>query len=181
MKPRMKIQILREAGYNAALFGLSLNKKQPLENMDKVAKKLANKDGGHNKFLEHIMVWIKVTTTRYIWQEMDTYRLSSKQSESTMHTALKEPLSQKNFETKIPNDYLDLLNKKIEENKLTELKALLPEGFIQTREWCMSYKTLRNIILQRKNHRLPHWRIFIESVLSQVKHPELLPEVTWKS
>ena len=36
------------------------------------------------------------------------------------------------------------------------IKKRLPEGFLQTRMWCMNYKTLRNVILQRRSHRLPH-------------------------
>ena len=82
---------LEEAGYQSALFGLSLNKNQPLENMPDVAKKLCNKSGGHNKFLESIIIWLDVTAPRYWWQDADTYRLSTKQSQSTNHTILKRP------------------------------------------------------------------------------------------
>jgi hypothetical protein len=34
---------------------------------------------------------------------------------------------------------------------------------------------LRNIILQRRTHRLPHWKEFIRQTLEQLDHPELLP------
>jgi hypothetical protein len=47
---------------------------------------------------------------------------------------------------------------------------------MQKRMLSLNYEVLRNIILQRKNHRLPHWNIFITNVLDQVKHPELLKE-----
>jgi len=46
---------------------------------------------------------------------------------------------------------------------------------MQKRMWNMNYKTLRNIILQRKNHRLPHWQTFIKSIEEQIDYPELLP------
>ena len=111
------------------------------------------------------------------WSEADTYRLTTKQSQSSMHTILKGPLGQKNFESKIPKDYMDLLNKLIVKGDLVRLKALLPEGFLQRRLWCMNYANLRNIIIQRRNHRLPHWALFIESILAQVEHPELLPKL----
>jgi hypothetical protein len=61
---------------------------------------------------------------------------------------------------------------------LIAVKKRLPEGFLQTRMWCMNYKTLRNIILQRRTHRLPHWKEFIRQTLEQVENPELLPELS---
>ena len=63
---------------------------------------------------------------------------------------------------------------------LLKIKKKLPEGFLQRRMWKMSYKTLRNIILQRHNHVLPHWPKFIEDVLKQVDHPEFLPSIDKK-
>lgn len=175
MNFQISVEILEESGYDSALFGLSLNKDQSIENMSGVANKLAPHDGGHNKFLEHIMVWLNVRAPRYVWQEMDTFRLSSKSSQSTMHTILKNTLTPKNFECGISPEYLEHLNRILQEGDLVELKRALPEGFMQRRMWVMSYKTLRNIILQRRTHKLPHWHKWIQDVLSQVKHPELLP------
>ena len=37
-----------------------------------------------------------------------------------------------------------------------------------------NYKALRNIIEQRKNHKLEQWHYFCNSILNQVEHPELL-------
>ena len=45
---------------------------------------------------------------------------------------------------------------------------------MQKRVWCLSYKTLQNIIYQRRSHRLPEWQDFIFQVLEQVEHPDLL-------
>lgn len=175
---------LAEAGYNQALYGLALNKKQKLEDMSTVALKLASKDGGHNKFLEHIMTWWSVRAPRYWWQEADTFRLASKQSESTMHTLVRDlnkGIDLKAFEN--PDllsadqiaDIEHTLAIKDETEKLIILKQVLPESFMQEREWILSYKTLRNIMLQRMAHRFPHWRIFVVEILRQVDHPELLP------
>jgi len=172
---QIEVEKLEEAGYNSALIGLSLNKNQPLENMGAVAKKLCNKIGGHNKFLEHIYIWLEVKAPRYWWIEADTYRISSKQSQSTVHTILKRNLIVSDFEdSDISNDYLDELNVLIFNRNFLDLKKKLPEGFLQTREWCMSYKTLLNIIQQRQNHRLLHWRVFIDSVLLQIDNSELV-------
>lgn len=172
------VKVIEEAGYNSATYGLSLNKNQKVENMFSVAEKLAPIDGGHNKFLEQIYIWLDVNAPRYWWQEADTYRLSSKSSQSTMHTILKNKLVAENFEdSDIDNIDLAYLNFLLDKEDLLGLKKKLPEGFMQRRMWCMSYKTLKNIILQRKNHRLPHWKLFIATVLSEIIHPELLPSM----
>ncbi len=177
----ISVKVNEEGGYKSAMLGLSLNKDKKPEDMSGVAKKLAGHDGGHNKFLEHIELWLIVRAPRYWWQEADTYRLSSKQSQSTMHTILDNKLENNNFENgDIFPSILRELNFFIDNNLFSKLKKHLPEGFMQTREWKMSYKTLRNIILQRRNHRLPHWKKFISEVLNQVEHPELLPELIVK-
>jgi len=171
--------VIEEAGFDSAMTGISFNKDQPIENMPLVAKKLAPKDFGHNKFLEQIMLWIVVQAPRYWWQEADTFRLSSKSSQSTMHTILNNELTKENFECgDIIGIEIRFLNDLLMQGKLVELKRKLPEGFLQKRMWMVSYKTLRNIIIQRRNHRLPHWRKFIANILAQVKHPELLPSLT---
>lgn len=178
-----------EAGYDAALHGLAHNKKQEAEKMAAVAEKLAALDGGHNKLLESIVLWIDVRAPRYWWQEADTYRLSTKQSESTMHTLTAELLAidihdadsvarfiADNFEPdSCSAATLAWIYQAAEQKDILGIKKKLPEGFLQTRMWSMSYKTLRNIILQRRTHRLPHWKEFIRQVLTVVDHPELLP------
>lgn len=172
----VSVDVIEEAGFHSTMEGLSYNKNQPIDKMPGLGTKLSKHDGGHNKFLEHLIVWLRVTAPRYVWQEMDTFRLSSKNSQSTMHTILKDKLTKENFEYRdITDEYLDELNEYLEQGRLVKLKRKLPEGFLQKRMWMMSYKTLRNLILQRRGHRLPHWPAFIESVLSQVKNPEFLP------
>lgn len=200
----LSVSVTEESGYEATIQGLAFNKKKtPLE-MVKVAERLADKDGGHNKYLEAIQLWIIVRAPRYWWQEADTYRIGcTKQSESTMHTLVKElqtivnsnnGTSESAFKKKKESisEYIrlnfepDSITKaqfeamlncvRSEEPDLVQLKKKMPEGFLQQRMWCMNYKCLRNIILQRRHHRLPHWHKFIQTVLAQVKHPELLPK-----
>ena len=40
----------------------------------------------------------------------------------------------------------------------------------------MSYATIKNIIIQRKNHPLKEWLYFIDEMYLQLNHTELLPE-----
>ena len=188
----IRVEKANESGYEAALAGLAHNKKQSPQKMGIVAERLSDKDGGHNKFLESIIVWLDVRAPRYWWQEADTFRLSTKQSESTMHTLTGELLAvnpedpasmqtflQQNFEPDSCSlDTLKEIYRAAERKDLVGVKKRLPEGFLQTRMWCMSYRTLRNIILQRRMHRLPHWKEFIRQTLSQLDHPELMPGFT---
>lgn len=157
----MDIKILREEGYQEAMLGLSLNKNQPIERMPSVADKLAHKDGGHNKFLESIQVWIDITAPRYWWSQFDTYRVGvTKQSESTMHTGLNRPLEAIDFEGGIDCSRLRELNFYIEQKEFDKFKKMLPESFLQRRVVNTNYKALRNIYKQRKNHRLNEWKEF---------------------
>jgi hypothetical protein len=179
----MKMMILHEAGYDQAALGVSLSYGTTVAKAKEVMESLAIQDGGHNKFLEFIVVWLDITAPRYWWQEADTYRMSTKQSASTMHTMHRFDLSQDDFEYPIDEKLLNTLNKLIEvyrkskkiEDLLT-IKNLLPEGFLQRRIWVVNYKTLRNILLQRSDHKLPEWReCFCPYIKKWIKHPSLLP------
>lgn len=181
-----------EAGYKSAMLGISKSKKQPLRNMPALAEKLAPMDAGHNKFMESIIIWADVRAPRYWWQEADTYRLATKQSESTMHTLVaeikhfetdstdsiqKDVFIRQNFEIgSICPDQFDRLVIHAKDDDIEKLKANLPEGFMQARVWCFCYKTFKNMILQRRTHRLPQWHQFLEALYDQIDHPELLPD-----
>lgn len=45
----------------------------------------------------------------------------------------------------------------IKEQYFEKIKAMLPEGFIQTRMVSLNYEVLRNMYRQRKGHRLSGW------------------------
>ena len=170
-----KCEILHEAGYDQALIGLSLNKNQKPEDMPAVANKLAFADYGHNKFLESIYVWLSVRVPRYVWQDFDTYRLTTKQSESTNHTIMRGPLTKDNFEAgDISDAYLAELNGHVDRDEFDMLKRKLPEGFMQTRVWVVNYKNIFNILKQRSNHKLPIIRNFCQFLKDNIEHPELL-------
>ena len=172
---KVKVTIVREAGYEQAAIGLSLSYDIDSNSAQTVMRKLAGKDGGHNKFLESIVVWIDVTAPRYWWAQMATYRCGTTwQSESTMHTLTRKKLTQKNFEGDIPEITLRILNELVEWKELDELKRLLPEGFLQRRIGTLNYKSLRTIILQRHKHKLLEWQVFCDAVLAQLERPELL-------
>ena len=69
---------------------------------------------------------------------------------------------------------LNLLNLDIANGRLEEVKNELPEGFLQRRIMVTNYKALRNIYQQRKNHKLPEWRLFCETLARNLNHPYFL-------
>lgn len=194
----MKIVVKNESGYKEAIEGIGFSYGiTDYKRLENVAYKLCDKDGGHNKFLESIVVWIEISAARYWWQEFDTYRVgTTKQSESTIHTIAKKPLDREDFEHPVMQTLIQHLNFLIESYKDSDspsqrknlfnlIKSNLPEGYLQKRMVCTNYKTLSNMIAQRKNHVLKEWHYFIEEVLEQVEHPEFLTkrygeETPWK-
>ena len=181
------VRVLCEAGFKEALFGLSLSYRTltPLEingtkryfdddqhflKLCKIAETLAFKQGGHNKFLESMQVWLLIRGSLSFWKQFDTYRVgTTKQSESTMHTLKKRALTENDFTKEtfcIPT---------ITQNfSIDEMRDSLPSGFLECRVVNTNYKTLQNIIHQRKNHKSKKWNTFIEMLLKQVKFPQFL-------
>jgi hypothetical protein len=173
----MKVIKLNEYGYEYGLLGTSLSRNQPVENMMKVCENLALKNGGHNKFLEFIAVWLDITAPRYFYQQLATYRVgNSWLSESTMYTITKRLLIQEDFENPVNEKILFELNELIRVGNLEEVKNNLPEGFLQRRIMVTNYKALQNIYHQRKHHKLSEWRYFCNELLDQLDHPEFIIE-----
>lgn len=183
----MQVKILSEHGYEESTLGFSLSYNSTVERAKELLPKFAFKQGGENKFLESIYLWLDITAPRFWWQEADTYRTSTKQSESTMHTLMKnETITENMFEHILPTQIIEELQEEFKwlkthdtidnTQKLLVFKNMLPEGFLQRRIWVMSYKTLQNIINQRKSHKLPQWKYFIKEILNHVEHPEFLEE-----
>ena len=108
----------------------------------------------HAKVLRGVMVWCSINAPRYFWVEMDTYRIGAERlsSESTMH----------------------IEGRGLPEDELIEKKEHLEEGHMQKRIWMFSYQTLRRIYYQRRNHRLPQWRVFCDWIKTLPLAEELI-------
>src|SRR5574343_498686 len=190
LKMTITAKVLNECGYNEAMLGLSLSyyregddlmewwTPEKLAKAETRARALALKGGGHNKFLASIFVWAVIRAPRGWWQEYDTYKVATTaNSSSTMHTLSKQPLTKAKFAEETDQSQIDLMNKLIAENAdIATLKMNLPEGFLQTRQVCINYMTLQNIIKQRKGHRLKFWNQIINQIVEQVQHPDLIVE-----
>ena len=105
---------------------------------------LVKRGDEHAKVVRGIIVWAKITAPVYWWAEEETYRAGHERlaSESTMHIDCKG-LSGK---------------------ELQEAKAAIPMGKELTKVDMFSYQSLRRIVAQRHNHRLPEWHTFIDWV-----------------
>lgn len=180
------VRVLKESGFYEALFGLSLSfdvispevitgesnllSNEKFLKMQKVAQTLAFKGGGHNKFLESMQVWLLIRGSLSFWKQFDTYRVgTTKQSESTMHTLRKRVLTENDFTKE--TFCIPTITKNF---SIDEMRDNLPSGFLECRVVNTNYKTLQNIVTQRKNHKSNKWNTFIEMLLKQVQHPEYL-------
>lgn len=180
----MEIKVLEEAGHCLAVGGMQfshqvecpLNEIEPTKYANtKRARALCDKDGGHNKFLESIAVWIDMRMPLKFWKQFDTYRTGvTKQSKSTMHSIMKRSLDKGDFNYEISPMILAFLNEMIENKEFDKLTDSLPEGYLQTRRVMISYKGIRSILLQREFHKLAEWRFFRVAIINQLKHPDLL-------
>lgn len=149
------------------VFGIGKNDMQ-------LAQKLVLAGEEHAKFLRQIFVSVDITAPLYWLTEFVTYKIgTSMNSASTMHTITKRDLTIDDFEiVKDANVTADLIggiasglntirNSEFlsDYEKLVCMKTLLPTSYKQTVTWAANYAVLRNIYFQRKNHRLPQWRV----------------------
>lgn len=210
----MDFQTLDVQGFDSALRGMrnplkSYNKvdsKWILDNADKhfiigpndykLAKSLWKGGTEHRKWMRQVIVWVEITAPRYWWSEFDTYKIgTSANSESTMHTILKEDFNVSQFEwpkfngsdwdiMTAFNDYIDTI--KIVRDRANEvtgsdreyyqqmLKGMLPESFLQKRTICLNYEVLATMYRQRKNHRLPQWSKDFVSWINTLPYNEFI-------
>lgn len=156
------------------------------ENDMKLAHTLLKGGNEHSKFMRMIHVSVDVDMPRYWWSEADTYHFNTKNSSSTMHRLLNNPkpitldmfiICEEDIEWW--NSTIEKLEEMRKEFKLIQsttkdsksmnrllvrAKRMLPEGFLQLRTWDTTYAELRNMYLQRKDHRLKEeWKdTFVE-------------------
>lgn len=122
----------------------------------------------HRKFLRQITIDCVIEAPRYLWQEIDTYKVATvRDSCSTMHKLGHRDLVPSDFfeEDVMPEvllklnslGYLYRTGGMKDYNLVRKMKRYLPEGYIQRADYHMSYETAMAMFHQRKNHRLPEW------------------------
>ena len=147
----------------------------------------------HRKFLRQIMVSVRITAPQYFWLQFDTYKVgTTSNSSSKMHCITKKPITLDDFEggdlqecdfekSNILGliETLEKLRVKYLETKnpvyWKELIRWLPESYKQTRLVTLNYEVIRNMYVQRKNHKLSEWTVdFVNWVKSLPLAEDLL-------
>ena len=137
----------------------------------------------HHQFLTGIRVNFDMTFTNKGWVEAERYRfLEFVSSQSTMHRITKFDLDTAYVEY-VDSRIIEIMKEKVSDyNQINSIKlkdkelekkreSLLaelylkilysnPAGFKITARMTTNYRCLRNIYIQRRNHRLPEWRAF---------------------
>ena len=82
----------------------------------------------------------------------------------------------KHYETENKNEKIKMLEQLegIRKEKYLEILYSNPAGFLLTARLTTNYRCLRNIYIQRKNHRLPEWREFCKWIETLPYAEELL-------
>lgn len=148
------------------------------QRLEKVARKLALKGNAENKFLRQISVILDIEAPLFWGKEADTYKVgTTAQSESTMHTLMKNPISQNCFEKPIYEPTLKHLEELRQSGDFEQLVNELPSGWLQRRILSCNYAVLQNIYAQRNNHKLKEWHVFCSAVVALVEHPDFITTI----
>lgn len=187
----MDVKILSEYGYEEALFGLGLSygKTSGIEikdlvsnddlfqSMKKVSTSLSGLGNGHNKFLRMITVYLDINAPLYWWKQFDTYKIGTvAQSESTMHTLMKTPITENCFENGsiIYKSTLDILEAHRQDKLFSCVNNNLPQSYLQRRIVSCNYEVLNTIIKQRYKHKIELWKLFCDTIINTCSYPFLI-------
>lgn len=137
-------------------------------------KLIRSGNSSERKFLRMIWVWADVTLPLNVWNELDTYKVSTtRNSCSTMHKLGSRPLTFGDFadggleEGELDQQDLDKINAlgdKLRSSKgadrvkwLRRIRRRLPWGHLQRSTYNFNYETALKIYFDRRNHRLEEW------------------------
>ena len=143
---------------------------------------------GHDNFMNGILVQFDLTFTNKAWVEAERYHfLDFISSQSTMHRITKFDLD-KAYNEYVDPRIVDIMKEKVkqyndiqaQDNTDPRLKDLYleilysnPAGFKLTAKMTTNYRQLKTIYRQRKDHRLPEWRVFCKWI-ETLPHSELI-------
>ena len=126
-------------------------------------ERLVKAGASHRKFMRAILLSVDITAPRYWWIQFDTYKVGvTAISESTMHTIMKKPITFMDFAHLTDSDIIGKLEQYRDAGLFDYVIANLPQSYLQKRHVAMNYEAVRNIIAQRRGHKLAEWREFIE-------------------
>ena len=187
-----------EDSIKAAKYPMSVDISVLTDELTPGIKKLGNaKTGsGHDNFLKGIVVQFDLTFTNKAWVEAERYHFFDiVSSQSTMHRIAKFDLDNAYIEYVDPR-IIDIMKEKLEEynqyceefkdadigsivDKFKKIKYLEllysnPCGFKLTARMTTNYQQLKTIYFQRKDHRLPEWKVFCSFIKTLPMFEELV-------
>ena len=141
----------------------------------------ASVGSGHDNWLNGVIVQFDLTFTNKAWVEAERYHfLDFVSSQSTMHRITKFNLDKAYIEytdprmIKIMQQLVDQYNADPTPDNYLKVLYSNPAGFKITAGMTTNYRQLKTIYYQRKNHRLPEWRVFTEWIETLPMFKELI-------
>lgn len=141
----------------------------------------ASVGSGHDNWLNGVIVQFDLTFTNKAWVEAERYHfLDFVSSQSTMHRITKFNLDKAYIEytdpriVEIVQQLVDQYNADPTPENYLKVLYSNPAGFKITAGMTTNYRQLKTIYYQRKNHRLPEWRVFCEWITTLPKFKELI-------
>ena len=144
---------------------------------------------GHDNWLNGVIVQYNLTFTVKAWTEEERYHfVDFVSSQSTMHRITKFDLDKAYIHYVDPR-IVEIMKEKVDEynalaadkttdksilqEKYLEILYSNPSGFQLTARMTTNYRQLKTIYFQRKDHRLPEWRMFCKWI-ETLPHSELI-------
>ena len=141
----------------------------------------ASVGSGHDNWLNGVIVQFDLTFTNKAWVEAERYHfLDFVSSQSTMHRITKFNLDKAYIEYTDPRmivimqQLVDQYNADPTPDNYLKVLYSNPAGFKITAGMTTNYRQLKTIYYQRKNHRLPEWRVFTEWIETLPMFKELI-------
>lgn len=158
-----------------------------------LAQRLVRAGTDHSKFMRQILINVDITAPMYWWKEFDTYKVGTvANSESTMHTLMKEPIMLFDFNIDFTDDEfkyefanyintLEYLRKEYLKTKDINIFRLiiqmLPQSYNQLRTVTMNYQVVRNIYFSRHRHKLTEWSVDFMNWIDKLPYADELIKI----
>lgn len=137
---------------------------------------------GHDNFLKGIVVQFDLTASEKMWPELQRYHfIDFVSSMSTMHRL---HVMDRQYSEHTAPEVIDAFEEVVEcynevptEDNFLRMIYSYPSGLLLTARLTTNYQQLKTIYAQRKNHRLPEWRLFCQWIegLPMVKELGVIP------
>lgn len=133
---------------------------------------------GHDCYLKGIIAQFDLTLTKQAWSEAQRYHfLDFVSSMSTMHMLPKMDVRFISYtDRRIADMFLDIVrdyNQNPTEENWRRMIYSYPSGLLLTARMTTNYLQLKSIYAQRKNHRLPEWKVVCDWIASLPMAKEL--------